>query len=601
MRSMIEELNEKGIRLPRYENGNYKTLCPRCSSSRKNKKDPCLSVTIESPDLALYNCHNCYWDGRAGKVHTGYQPPKEKVYTRPAANAVQSSIPKPAMDYLINERKLSLQTITDNKLFWDTKRSAIGFPYYQNGELVNVKYRTLDKKFQLEKGAKLVFYGLDDVKEVWNSQEEPRKDLYIVEGEFDKLTLAECGIKNVLSVPNGAPPPRNSDKEKSESHDSRFDYLANSEDLIKQADRVIIAVDNDKAGNNLKHELARRIGIHKVWVIEWPETEKDANECLKKFSIDDVLHFVNRAKPYPINGLYSVSDFTDKLEIFFNDGMSAGVPTGWETLDRIYTVMPAELTVVTGIPNSGKSEWLDALMVNLAINESWKFAIFSPENGKEGHVAKLVEKMVKLPSDPKKKNRMTLEQFMSGAGWLEDYFKFIVADDEDNLPTLEFILDLAKAAVYRFGIKGLVIDPWNEIEHQKPIGMNDTDYVSMCLSKIKRFAKNHQVHVWVIAHPTKITADKDNKTRVPSLYDISGSANWANKADNGIVIYRAEDITDTTEVWVKKVRFKHVGKRGMIKLKYDKDTGTYTPLKDEVRDIGARADDEDVIVFEAEQ
>jgi twinkle protein len=123
----------------------------------------------------------------------------------------------------------------------------------------------------------------------------------------------------------------------------------------------------------------------------------------------------------------------------------------------------------------------------------------------------------------------------------------------------------------------------------------------MCLSKIKRFAKNHQVHVWVIAHPTKITADKDNKTRVPSLYDISGSANWANKADNGIVIYRAEDITDTTEVWVKKVRFKHVGKRGMIKLKYDKDTGTYTPLKDEVRDIGARADDEDVIVFEAEQ
>ena len=41
--------------------------------------------------------------------------------------------------------------------------------------------------------------------------------------------------------------------------------------------------------------------------------------------------------------------------------------------------MPGELTIVTGVPNSGKSEWIDALLCNLATEHGWSFAMCSME------------------------------------------------------------------------------------------------------------------------------------------------------------------------------------------------------------------------------
>ena len=51
------------------------------------------------------------------------------------------------------------------------------------------------------------------------------------------------------------------------------------------------------------------------------------------------------------------------------------------------------------------------------------------------------------------------------------------------------MLDIARAAVYRYGIRGLVVDPYNELDHQRPASMNETEYVSQMLTKIKRFAQ----------------------------------------------------------------------------------------------------------------
>lgn len=593
--SMIQDLNSKGIRLKSYSPGNQKTLCPRCSHTRKNKSDPCLSVTIESSDLALYNCHNCYWQGSAGLPASGQrqEEPKRKEYVKPEVKRPVNALPQHILDFL-QKRGISKEVAERNRLYFDEKRKSLAFPYFINDEIVNVKYRTIDKKFQMEKGAKLVFYGLDDVA---NSEE-----IIIVEGEFDKLALEVCGITNVISVPNGAPPPKNHDTKSDEPvKDSRFEYLTHSEELLKKAKKVVIAVDNDKAGIYLRHELARRIGVHKTWFVEWPEAEKDANKCLEVWGIEDVLFYLNSAKPYPIKGLYRTSDFKEQLIEYFQSGMSAGASTGFENLDRLYTVMPGEVDIWTGIPNSGKSELLDAILINLAKFESWKGAVFSPENGKEAHAIKLIEKIIQLPSDPKAKNRMSVEQMLQGAEWINEKIYHIVSDndDEDELPSLSFILDMAKAAVLRDGIKIIIIDPWNEIEQQRPVGLNETDYISKAMSRIKRFAKNHLVHVCLVAHPKNMTADKDGKFRVPGAYDISGGAHWANKADNIITVHRSEDITDCTEVHVKKIRKKHVGKKGMCKLKYLKETGLYEVYKADTMPY-VDYNEPDTVVFESE-
>ena len=576
MSDMIEDLRKQNISLRSYQPGNHKTTCPRCSHTRKNKKDPCLSVTIEDGGHALWNCHNCAWRGGAGNVTSRREDRAPKEYKRPEPVKSPAALPDHVMAFL-TKRGITPEVAARNRLYWNAERGAICFPYYQAGELVNVKYRTLDKKFSMEAGARLVLYGMDDVLWMTKPGAEGDKTVIIVEGEFDKLALEVAGLTNVVSVPNGAPGKISND---APENTGKFEYLATAEALFKSADKVILATDDDEPGYNLRFELARRIGLHKCWVAKFPC--KDANDCLVKYGVDIVLDSINDARPWPIKGLYQVDDFMTSLDDFFNNRMRAGSPTGWENLDRLYTVMDGELTVITGVPNNGKSEFLNALMINQAKSDSKKFVIFSPEDSKEQLTTKLIEKIIELPTNPKAGNRMTIEQFHSGAEWVREHFYFIVNDDDADLPTVDWILEKARAAVYHFGVKGLVIDPYNELEHQRDKHINETEYVSLLLSKLKRFAKSHMVHIWLVAHPAKLQSDKDGKTRIPTLYDIAGSANFVNKPDNGLVIHRSEDASSTTEIYVRKIRQKHVGRLGKCALIYDKDTGKYRPSPDEV-------------------
>lgn len=558
---MIDGLIKQNIRLKNHDTGPHKTTCPRCSHTRKDKKDPCLWVNIQHENLALWKCHNCFWTGAAGDVASGEKREEKREYKKPEAPATPAGMPANMLSY-IHKRGITDEVIKRNRLYHENH--SICFPYYVHGELINVKYRTVDKKFRLAAGARLVFYGYDDCR--------GKDEIIIVEGEFDKLALEVCGLKNVLSVPNGAPARvKEGDDIK---NTGAFEYLGHAEEMIHGAKKVIIAVDNDKAGHNLKYELARRIGIEKCWIVEWPH--KDANDTLLELGVDVVLDCIKDAKPHPIKGLYRVDEFENQLEEYFTEGMKSGVPTGWDPLDKLYTIMPGELDVITGVPNSGKSEFLDALMINLARNEDWKFVIFSPEHRKEHHVSKLVEKIVGKPTSPVDSNRMALDEFMSGASWISEHFYFIVSDDDECLPTLDWSLEKASQAIFRYGCNAFVLDPWNEIEHDMPNGASEHLYIGKALAKIKRWQRKHNVKVWIVAHPTKIHSDKDGKMRVPSLYDIAGSSNWANKIDNGIVIHRSEDAADSTEIYLKKVRNKHVGRRGMCSLKYDKSTGQYS-------------------------
>lgn len=573
MPSMTEELIRNGIRLRSFNVASHKTTCPKCSHTRKSKTDPCLWVNIKEPNLALWKCHNCLWTGSAGDVSSDpqYRTHQKREYTRPEpppplqADATQMN---PALISFAAGRGISEEVLRRNKVYFEQgKGGAICFPYYVEGELANIKRRTLDKKFWMEKGAKLTFYGQDDCKDC--------EEVIIVEGEMDKLALEMAGYINVVSVPNGAPAKKSQASEDGEiDNRGAFEYVAHGAEMLSAAKKVYLAVDNDQAGENLRYELARRVGLEKCFVVRFPE--KDANDTLMKHGVEQLHESITKARAWPIVGLYEVADFEQSLLDHFEGGMTAGISTGFENVDRYWTIMPGELTIVTGIPNMGKSEFVDAVLVNVAKSNHWRAAVFSPENGKEQHVTKLVEKVMEMSCDPKSPARISKESFLQGASWLSEFFFFIVADDEKSNPTVDWILDKARVAVLRYGISVLVIDPWNEVESQRPQNMTETEYVSLSLSKIKRFARNHGVHVIVIAHPTKIHSDKDNKLRVPGLYDISGSANWANKADNGIVIHRSEDMVDATEVWVKKVRSKHVGKRGMTTLKYSTTTGRYT-------------------------
>jgi twinkle protein len=448
---------------------------------------------------------------------------------------------------------------------------CIAFPYFHNGELVNVKFRSLaEKAFALVKGAELILYGLDDIAD--------NKSAIIVEGELDKLALEEAGIRNAVSVPTGAPAKVKASEPDPE--DAKFSYIAACSEDLNRLDRVILAVDNDGPGLALAEELARRLGKERCWRVRWPDSGdarcKDANETLLRYGADVLRDCIEHAEPYPIAGLHSVVDYTEETISLYRDGHKRGLSTGWKSLDELMTIRPGELSVVTGVPGSGKSKFIDALAVNLARNYGWRFALCSFENPPAEHIAKLAEKYSGLPFWDGPTRRMSETDLQRAMDWIADRFSLIRFDDE--APTIEAVLEKACAAVMRHGLRGLVIDPYNEIEHRRPANMTETEYVSQLLGKVKRFAQNHGAHVWFVAHPAKLHRD-NGKLPIPTLYDISGSANWVNKADLGIVVHRDPDNDPTqTDIYVRKVRFKSVGKIGGVSLRWNRGTGRYAEI-----------------------
>jgi twinkle protein len=356
---------------------------------------------------------------------------------------------------------------------------------------------------------------------------------------------------------------------------------------FKSVDKFIIAVDNDEPGNKLEEELSRRLGKDRCHKVVWPEGCKDSNDVLVKYGKTVLSECIEHAKPYPIAGTYNADNLTESIDRLYDGGVERGVSTGWTTIDPYYLVRPGAFTVVTGIPSSGKSNWMDAVMVNIAKKHGWNFAIFSPENQPlEDHMARVLEKYIGQPFTDGPTPRMSKEDLARGKSWLTKHFTWILPSDDKEW-SINVILEAAKRLVLTKGIRGLIIDPWNELEHTREGNQTETEYISIALKRIRQFGRRYGIHIWVVAHPAKLYRDKNGKYPIPTLYDISGSARWRDKSDNGIVIWRdlQKEEGCSIEVHVEKIRFRQDGKRGIGELTYNWRMGTYHLPLDATKEI----------------
>ena len=540
-----------GIDLRGRSGTEVKTTCPECSHTRKKRNYPCLNVNTEK---AVWHCWHCEWSGslKEGEERKANPRPwKPKTYHRPVfhnplapdAKALVWLRARGITEEVVKRAKIDAGTVYMPQVEEDVY--AIQFPYFRDGECINIKYRQTDaKNFRMYGGAERILYGHDDIAET----------TIIVEGEVDKLSLAVAGHWNAVSVPDGAPSPN------TKEYSSKFDYLDAAKDKLDSVKWFILAVDNDAPGQKLEEELARRLGRERCRRVIWPVGCKDANDVLLKHGKEALVACIDQAKPYPLAGVFEVLDLSDKVTAIYERGMPPAAPTGWRALEGLYSVRPGELTVITGIPSHGKSAFLDAMMINLARKEGWSFGVFSPENQPlEMHVSKLAETVVGKPFTQGHTERMNVDERDQAIAWLHQHVKFILPGE----PSVECILSLAKALVFRYGIRGLVIDPWNEVEHSRPPELSETEYISRCLSRIRAFAREHAVHVWVVVHPTKLLKDKDGQYPVPTPYDCAGSAHWRNKSDNCLAVWREMDPDNrVVEIHIQKIRFKDVGQAG---------------------------------------
>lgn len=563
----MKAFSDFGIDLSGRTGVEVQATCPQCSQTRKKPKARCLSVnTVEG----VWLCHHCDWRGslKAGEESKS-RPPKRIVkpnFEKP------SSVPPAVRDWfakrgipedIVARHCIALQTAYMPQV--EDEIPCLVFPYFRQGEAVNLKYRSLEgKHFRQVKDAEKILYGLDDLTEEW---------AVIVEGECDKLALDVAGIRNAVSVPDGAPPAG------SKPSETKFEYLTTCAAELDRLKKIVLAVDHDPSGKTLEAELARRLGPERCWRVTWPEGCKDANDILLRYGADRLRAAIHDAKPFPLEGVLTVADLAGDVLDLYREGLPGGVSTGWANVDQHYTVRAGELTIVTGVPSHGKSQFLDALAVNLAREHGWAIGVCSPENlPVSRHIAKLVEQYSGWPFRQGPRERLPHSELVEALQWLHDHFVFVAPDET---VTITGLLQIGKSLVARHGIRGLILDPWNEFDHTRPSGQTETEYICTSLTQIRRFARSHGVHIWLVAHPQKLYRREDGSYPVPTPYDISGSAHWRNKADNCLTVWRDENEPEQPVlVYVQKVRFREVGKIGVVPLHWNALNGRYEERND---------------------
>ena len=530
---LIESFNQHGL-----EVGKTQGICPLCSIDRKpeNKKAKCSSYDWER---GLGTCHNC---DRSFQLHTYERKGKaERDYIKPEIKKVDLVVNK-TLEWF-KKRGISKNTLDELKVSTGTEympqtgkaENTIQFNYYVGGQLTNVKYRDARKNFKLYKGAEKVFYNIDSV--------VGHNYCVIVEGEMDVLALHEAGITNAISVPNGAT-----------LNSNNLDYLDNCIDYFDDKDKIIIAVDSDAPGQALQSELIRRLGAETCFLATFDDC-KDANEYLIKYSSKELLSRIANAKPVPLENVTTFRDIEDEVTDFVRNGFKKGFQIGLENFDNIFSTYTGQFITVTGIPSSGKSDFVDQMVVGYNKEYEWKTAFASPENAPTYlHAHKL---MRKVWGDMPEKGDIGGDKWNQVANHVNDNFFFI---DMERY-TLESVLRKGAELVKRKGIKCLVIDPYNKVRDVDCKTEDVNRYTMEYLTKIETFAKKYDVLVFIVAHPTKMYKTQDGKIEEPTMYNIKGGGEWYDASYHGLLVHRDYE-AKTTKVKILKCKFQNLGENG---------------------------------------
>lgn len=567
MEDNLQSIRMLGVQLPV---GQHRKRCPSCSKTRRNKSDQSMSLHVYN-DRVVYQCHHCEIKGvvpfeeRQRITHIKKTP----VVELPENRGISQDAVMWLMSRGISEgtaKKAGIYSLShfinsENKMV-----NCIAFPYIFEGTPIGAKIRSIGTKGFSCINALHHFYNHDSINE--------KDPIILCEGEIDCLSFLEAGFKSAVSIPNGATV-KNTHGAIDPDQDTGFDFLWECEKKFADASKIVIAMDTDAPGQSMAEELARRIGKEKCYKVDWPDDCKDANDCLIKYGQQGLVDMIDHADPWPIIGVYSADHFVDEIKDLYKNGTGKGYSVGYSELNQYYTMAPGQVTVVTGIPSSGKSEFVDSMMMNLAHSDNLTFAVCSFENEPKYHILKLLAKWAKKPFFKSYHNCLNEKEFDEGMKFVNKHFTFLHQSD-GSLSTIESIIERLRSAVLRTGIRGAVIDPYNYIA--KSANASETEWISDMLTRLRVFAMSSGIHIWFVAHPTKLQRIDGGKLPVPKGYDISGSAAWFSKTDCGLTVHRPNPSNGISEIHVWKCRFNWVGKQGYIKLIYDVSKSEYSDM-----------------------
>lgn len=452
------------------------------------------------------------------------------------------------------------ETMHSNKTGKYTEMNTIQFPFFRDGEVVDVKYRSGAKDFKLYKDAERIFYNLDSIKY--------SKEVVIVEGEMDALSFIESGIMNVVSTPNG-----------STLGNVNLSYLDRCIEYFENKEKIYLALDDDEPGRNVSKEFIRRLGANKCLLVTqgWKDelNVKDANEYMLKYGKEQLSHSLQIAKEVPIDGVSSLMNWEPEFDEYVAHGMQKGYIIGKESFDNIFSTYTGQFIVVTGKPSSGKSDFVDEMCIGYNRLYGWKTAYASPENKPNvRHAGKLISKFVGRWVN----NSSFLPHvwYKKAKQYLSDNFKFIDLEIYD----LDEVLNITQQLIFKYGIKVLVIDPYNKVRLKRSLGKKTEDYTNDYLIALESFAQKHEILIILVAHPVK-PSNEERKSYEPDFYSIKGGGEFYDMSPHGLLIHRDYE-NNLVKVKVLKVKYSHLGENNAhVYLRWNGNNGRYIDFKNQ--------------------
>jgi len=560
MSENLEFIDWEKIELNPTKSGEQRTVCPSCSHERKNKNDKCFSANMDS---GVGHCFHC----GIKSIRDFKKRDSAKSYDLPPPNWQNCTNLSDGMAKWFKGRGIGSQTlieckVTEEKFYQPAKQaecSNIVFNYFEGETLVNKKYRSADKKFTQSKNTKNIFYGINDV--------IGQKECYIVEGEMDKLAMWEVGKKNCISVPNGA--------------NDNDDVWLNCEPYLGSIEKFYICTDMDEKGQEISEKIAQRLGRYRCERVTFKN--KDANDDLMD-SVFTLEESIKNSKKYPVAGTFKVEDLEDEIYKLYDNGLPDTVyPKGswFEGMGDMFSVMRGHLVVGTGIPSHGKSNFTDWYVLNLIRDYDMKASWFSPEHHPMSlHQSNLIQKVTGKPffNDIDGVRKITKTEIKEYKDWANEKI-YLTSTDKNESPTWDWLFEKFKEQIYGYGVDIFVIDAFNKVLFDKA-GEN-RHQINEVLTKLTSFAQQNNVLIFLIAHPTKMKKNEQGEYDLPSLYDVSGSADFRNQTHDGFCVYRHFP-NETQDGYTKfvnlKTKFSFQGDIGAAKnFTYHVPSGRYYP------------------------
>lgn len=530
--------------------------CPKCRGGRGDKDT--FSVNLENGTFKCFRA-TCDYHGHFVELARDFDYDlgfgEKRVYKKLPQRPVV--VRDEAIAYMATRgigeavcRKYEITSRKDNK-------NVIVFPFFDDqGVLRFIKYR--NAKFRK---------GIDKNKE-WSEAEtmpipfgmkqcEGFDRLVITEGQIDSLSLAECGIKNAVSVPTGA---------------TGFTWVTNCYEWISKFKEIIVFGDNEHGKITLADGLRARLSMT-IKVVRRKDYlgEKDANDILLKYGKAAVIRAVESAE---VPRLENVKDLSTVQNVDLNNLQK--IKTNIPTIDKVIGgLVMGQLIVLTGKRGEGKSTFMSQIVCE-ALEQNETVFIYSGELA-DYHFKRWLDYQLAGPSNvrgslnPYGDFEYTLSESALEAittwyrGRAYIYDNSWIPENENELESLP---DTIEKAIKQYGIRLVCID--NLMTAMEAV--NDNSQLNLAQSnfvgRLKRIAVKYDVAIILIAHPRKSREDITND-------DVSGSSDITNKADV-VMSYQRVDGSDTCngKLFVTKNRLfgKYATGDKAVLLRYDDAT-----------------------------